>query len=233
MATKQEPIQNFIFMKTLTTGRYYKEYGYPKIVELNLIAVDRRDLERGEAKKIPATLKLNVVLNPDQPVSAIDVHDLTTDFVQHSVIFKQSIGIIVAYLAALPKPICLIAHNGVSFDFKYLKKECEDACISLPEDLLYADCMWIFYHYLCEENKKIDVEVDKKKNQLSLPLLYEKLFGESRLQPRTAEQHSLMMLDCALLQKEAFLKLADKNCKLFSEVLPVGEKKGNSMKSEV
>ena len=72
------------------------------------------------------------------------------------------------FLLHLPKPICLVAHAGLSFDFPLLRSELEKvgflvqpkpAKMGLGEDLVVVDSLEAFRHIFAEKkNKAVSVQ---------------------------------------------------------------------------
>jgi hypothetical protein len=54
--------------------------------------------------------------------------------------FDNETGVLLnSFLARLPKPLCLVAHIGGSYDFPLPKAELEKAGVTLPHDTLCSD----------------------------------------------------------------------------------------------
>ena len=51
--------------------------------------------------------------------------------------FDKETGVLInSFLARLPKPLCMVAHNGGLYDFPLLKSEIEKAGVTLPYDTI-------------------------------------------------------------------------------------------------
>ncbi|CAG9570602.1 unnamed protein product [Danaus chrysippus] len=153
-------IKTFVFFDLETTGLPYQEKNRTKITELTFVAVSRNDLENAECNALPPTNKLSLLFNPQKHISekVCNLTGLTNHCLKNQAIFKDKIRTINSFLE-LPKPVCLIAHNGNRFDYKILLSEYLDANESLPTDLLCVDSLSGFRHVM----KNSNIEQCKKK----------------------------------------------------------------------
>ncbi|CAH0718012.1 unnamed protein product, partial [Brenthis ino] len=142
-------IQTFIFFDLETTGLPGQEKNQTKITELTFLAVLRRDIERVNNCTLPPISKLSFLFNPRRNIQweVVKITGLSNDFLCNQPIFKDKIKCINEFLE-LPKPVCLVAHNGDRFDFKILNTEYADVEASLPDDLLCIDSMKAFREIL-------------------------------------------------------------------------------------
>ncbi|CAK1543346.1 unnamed protein product [Leptosia nina] len=145
-------IETYVFFDIETTGLPQLELCRTKITELSFVAVSREDLVTSET--LPLMNKLSLLFNPErkiQPkVTAITGLSITT--LKNQPIFKNRIQIINSFLTSLPKPVCLIAHNGNRFDFKILQAEYCDVGEHLPNDLLCLDSLTGFRKIIKDTN---------------------------------------------------------------------------------
>lgn len=139
-------ISTVVFFDTETTGLPHQERNRTKIVELSFLAVTRSDINRKDGPAIPAICKLNILFNPQKSIAsaAAKITGLTNETVKYLPTFKEKFNTIKVFLEDLKKPVCLVAHNGNTFDYKILLAECKDVNVNLPEDLLCADSMSYF-----------------------------------------------------------------------------------------
>lgn len=153
-------IKTYVFFDIETTGLPYQEKNHTKITELTFVAVSRNDLENGDGQPLPPTNKLSLLFNPQRHISekVCNLTGLSNNYLKNQAIFKDKIKIINSFLE-LPKPVCLIAHNGNRFDYKILLSEYLDAQETLPSDLLCVDSLSGFRHVM----KNIDIEQCKNK----------------------------------------------------------------------
>lgn len=136
-------IATYVFFDTETTGLPWQERNQTKIIEASFLAVSRKDLMKTPYGSLPTLSKLTFLLNPRRPIDPFvtGLTGLNNNMLKDSPEFKDKIRSIYKFLDNLPKPVCLVAHNGDLFDFKILLAECRDIKESLPEDLLCADSL--------------------------------------------------------------------------------------------
>ena len=129
-----------------------KNSGRPRITEVSLVAVNTASildlnamlLSRLQKSKIKVESMLPRVINK----LTVCVYPMATILPEVSVItgldnynlsgqatFDKETGeLLNRFLARLPKPLCLVAHNVDLYDFPLLKAELEKAGITLPYD---------------------------------------------------------------------------------------------------
>lgn len=136
-------IESFLFFDIETTGLPWQEKNQTKITELSLVAVLKKDLLLTQKGESPPLSKLTLVFNPMRPIDpvVVQMNGLSNDLLKHAPLFSQKLDTISSFLQELPKPICLVAHNGNKFDYKILLAECQDANFHLPNDLLCVDSL--------------------------------------------------------------------------------------------
>ncbi|MES1905834.1 MAG: nucleic acid binding, partial [Paramarteilia canceri] len=107
--------------------------------------------------------------------------------------------------------LCLIAHNGLKFDFPILENLFKDLKLIDQLPILYKlDSLRAFQH--------IDKSTDSKKsNNLSYRLeeIYYRIFGSTLLNGHTSETDVEAMLKCAQRIGEPFQKYVISNCQPF------------------
>ncbi|XP_078490991.1 three-prime repair exonuclease 1-like [Ciona intestinalis] len=99
-----------------------------KITELCMVAVTIDSLQASEIGSVPRIVdKLVLLVDPDKTIEdhASSITKLNNQIIEES--FKpkfnaQTSEIIAAFLERQASPICLVAHNGMDFDFPLLKK---------------------------------------------------------------------------------------------------------------
>lgn len=145
-------IETLVFFDIETTGLPQLERNRTKITELTFIAVSRRDIDT--SNNLPLMNKLSLLFNPEKKiqVEASLITGLTNTDLQNQPIFKNRIQSINTFLTELPKPVCLIAHNGNRFDFKVLRAEYGDVGEDLPNDLLCLDSLSAFQRIIKDTN---------------------------------------------------------------------------------
>ncbi|XP_066472034.1 three-prime repair exonuclease 1 isoform X2 [Tiliqua scincoides] len=144
------PIQTFVFMDLEATGLPPSR---PKIAEMCLVSVSRHALENPQytnyfTKPIPSIPrladKLCVCINPDKPFTptASSITGLNNEMFASNK--KQTFNLhilhmITAFFGRQDPPICLVAHNGYSYDFPLLRAELSALGISALDGIYCAD----------------------------------------------------------------------------------------------
>lgn len=153
-------IESYVFFDIETTGLPWLEKNRTKITELSFVVALRKDVIVTPHGSLPPVSKLSLVFNPGRPIDpeAVKLNGLSNDLLRHAPVFRQKIETIVSFLKELPKPVCLVAHNGNRFDFKILLAEFNDANMLLPDDLLCVDSLIGFRQILASSNgRKVKV----------------------------------------------------------------------------
>jgi DNA polymerase III epsilon subunit-like protein len=150
-------IKTLVYCNLEATG--LKNSGRPRLTEVSLVAVNTESildlnamlLSRLQKRKIKVESMLPRVMNkltvcvypmasilPEVSViTGLDNYNLGDKLHLRQKLVNSSICN--SLLARLPKPLCLVAHNGGLYDFPLLKAEVEKAGITLPYDTLCAD----------------------------------------------------------------------------------------------
>lgn len=147
-------IETFVFFDIETTGLPWQEKNQTKITDFSFVAASRKILERTLHGQTPLVSKFTVVLNPERPIhpKVQTLTGLSNELLQHAPVFKRIVKSLIMFLKDLTRPVCLVAHNGNVFDFKILLAECNDAGVTLPEDLLCVDSLTGFRAILKNSN---------------------------------------------------------------------------------
>ena len=148
-------IKTLVYFDVEATG--LKNSGRPRVTEMSFVAVKAKDVlelhsqivnQFTERKaEIGSTLpqivnKLTVcvypmaIIRPEvSEITGLDNYNLSGQAT-----FSKNTGeLINSFLGHLPRPLCLVAHNGVQYDFPLLKAELEKVGMTLPSDTLCAD----------------------------------------------------------------------------------------------
>lgn len=157
-------IATYVFFDIETTGLPHQEKNKTKITELSFVAALRDDLEEAPIGAQPYVSKLSLLFNPQKKIhpEVTILTGLSNDSLKNAPIFKDNIETILSFLKELPKPACLVAHNGNRFDYKILLTEFLDVNAFLPQDLLCVDSLQGFQQIL--KNKKLPVVSNAKKD---------------------------------------------------------------------
>lgn len=158
-------IATYVFLDLETTGIPCEENNRTKITELSMVAVKRNHVLDTRPGALPRVQhKLTLCFNPWRLIqpSCTEVTGLSNDLLEHEMDFNMdAYTMINTFLNALAKPVCLIAQNGLHFDYPILKNHLEKLQVSFSGDLLCADCYHAFY----------DIMEAQKKACLNLPVI--------------------------------------------------------------
>lgn len=151
------PIATYVFFDLEATGLPVEENNKTKITEFSMIAVKRDHVLETRPGAVPRVQhKLTLLFNPGRLISAhgSNITGLDNFLLEHEPKFnKEVFDLINNFLNILEKPVCLIAQNGLHFDYPLLKNHLEKLNVKFSEDLLCADCYHGFYDIL--EARKI------------------------------------------------------------------------------
>ena len=128
-----------------------------------------------------------------------------------------------SFLARLPNPLCLVAHNGGLYDFPLLKAELEKAGITLPYDTLCADS-YVGIKEIFKRREgplqlqnKMDSICLEKPTSYSLINLHKHLLGCSPIQSHGAEVDCLTLIRTTAVLGIEWVDWVKENCHLFSK----------------
>ncbi|XP_021183434.3 uncharacterized protein LOC110371475 [Helicoverpa armigera] len=143
-------IATFVFFDIETTGLPHQERNKTKITELSFVAALRNDMKKAPFGAVPYISKLTLLFNPQKDIHpvAAKMTGLSNESLKNAPIFRDNVATIVSFLSDLPKPVCLVAHNGDRFDYRILLAEFLDVNASLPQDLLCVDSLTGFKHII-------------------------------------------------------------------------------------
>lgn len=136
-------VATYVFFDLETTGLPHQERNKTKIIEVSFIAALREDIEKATIGSKPYHSKLTLMLNPQRKIhpDVVILTGISNDMVNNAPIFSDKLETILTFLNNLPKPVCLVAHNGNSFDYKIFLAELFDINASLPDDILCVDSL--------------------------------------------------------------------------------------------
>ncbi|KOB64914.1 putative three prime repair exonuclease 1 [Operophtera brumata] len=161
-----EQIKTFLIIDLETTGLPHKEYNRTKITEMCLLAASRKDIRNAAFGELPPICKLSFMLNPEKTITpdSARITGITNEHVKYAPTFKEKFHTVNSFIKDLKKPVCFVAHNGNTFDYRILLAECADAKVMLPDDLLCVDSLAIFRKISKAKNNKSSDSVDKPMN---------------------------------------------------------------------
>ena len=228
-------IKTLVYCDLEATG--LKNSGRPRITELSFVAVNTESildlnemlLSQSKVKverMLPRVMnKLTVCVYPManirpqvSGITGLDNYNLSGQAT-----FDKETGVLInSFLARLPKPLCLVAHNGDLYDFPLLKAELEKAGITLPYDTLCADsyvgikAIFKRMEDALQLQNKMDFISLGKPRSYSLINLHKHLLGCSPLQSHGAEVDCLTLIRTTAVLGMEWVKWVKENCHLFS-----------------
>ena len=232
-------LKTLVYCDLEATG--LKNSGRPRITEVSLVAVNTASildlnamlLSRLQKSKIKVESMLPRVMNK----LTVCVYPMATILPEVSVItgldnynlsgqatFDTETGeLLNSFLARLPKPLCLVAHNGGLYDFPLLKAELEKAGITLPYDTLCADS-YVGIKEIFKRREgplqlqnKMDSICLEKPTSYSLINLHKHLLGCSPIQSHGAEVDCLTLIRTTAVLGIEWVEWVKENCHLFSK----------------
>ena len=232
-------IKTLVYFDIEATG--LKSAGRPRISEIAFVAINFEDVEELHMKiqkqlrnknnqdylfqiecLLPRVLnKLTLCVYPMATImpevtdiTGLDNYNLTD---QHW--FDANTGALLnIFLARLPSPVCLVAHNGNAYDFPLLKAEMEKASIHLGSEILCADS-YIGMKAIIQNSNKLIESVDKQRHPVTFSLvnLHKHLLSCKPSSSHGAEADCLALLRTTAALGKDWLNWVENNCKFFSE----------------
>ena len=232
-------IKTLVYCDLEATG--LKNSGRPRITELSFVAVNTESildlnamfishLQKSRIKveslfprvmnKLTVCIYPMATIRPEVSVlTGLDNYNLSGQAT-----FDTKTGeLLNSFLARLPAPLCLVAHNGDLYDFPLLKAELEKAGITLPPDTLCADS----YVGIKEIFKIREGSQHLKKNMdyiclgsptsYSLINLHKQLLGCSPTQSHGAEADCLSLIRTTAALGDIWVEWVQENCYQFSK----------------
>ncbi|GFS46906.1 three-prime repair exonuclease 1 [Nephila pilipes] len=224
-------VSTLVFFDLETTGLAY-EIGKSnvQITEVSMIAISRKEFEQSTydgLQDIRIIQKLCFCTRPRSTVSpgAAAVTGLNNDNLVNQQPFEQNAAeLINSFLSHLPKPVCLLAHNGNCFDFPLLKAEFARLSISLSSDILIADTLVAFRTFgvpvLPPERKISQLVKYTKKGQVSYALanLHLYLFNKYPPGSHSSEGDCIALAKVCHQMKDLILPWVDDNFSTFDSI---------------
>ena len=167
MASPTAPA-SLVYLDLEATG--LRSSGRPRITELCLVAVRAEDLLSPAQARVMGKLCLPVYPMAIIPPHVTDLTGLDNTNLSGQAPFSKETGELVrGFLARLPTPVCLVAHNGDYYDFPLLRAELVQAGVELPAGLRCADS-WVGLQQLLDrqgEQEEGDKGEEGKDNWVS------------------------------------------------------------------
>lgn len=173
--------KTFVFIDFETTDLYE-----PEVTEYCVLAVNRNFPERIREKLVICCSTCKSISPNVSQLTGI-----TNEMIENKCRFpEEGVHLLLEFMKLLPKPICLIAHNGDNFDFKILQETVESGRFHGPLNVYSIDTLSLFR------------EMDGSKHKsYKLSCVRERLFGVDD----TIKEHGAEA-DCETLAK-CFFKL--------------------------
>ena len=216
---------SFIFLDLETTG-----LKNPRgITELSMIAVEREHIiESSATKTVPRLLdKFTTSVRPTKAIEldASTISRISEGDLERKKEFDIELGRIVkSFIIRQPQPVCLVAHNGDSFDFKILVSHLQAVGTTLPGTVHASDSVKAFRKQLKEaENGRNNEEVvgedvnRKGKRICSLKHLYSTYVGGEIVDAHSAETDAFALLKLVVHKPEILIYLEDEARRLFPQ----------------
>lgn len=239
-ATAQSPpLQNLstlVFFDLETTGLPARGAPKVQITELSMIAVSKSDFEKSQFSDLHDVRIMNkmcMCVRPTVGVSpcAARLTGLNDCNLLDQQIFDKDTAIMIKiFISKLPKPVCLLAHNGNLFDFPLLKAELQNADVHLPEDVLTADTLNAFKgSESCSSstgNALTSTNRVKTKGKTSRPSyalnnLYMKYFNKTAANNHSAEGDCVALMMVCHIMRHSILPWICQNARQFSSFKPM------------
>lgn len=231
-------IKTLVYCDLEATG--LKNSGRPRITELSLVAVNTESildlnamllshLQKSKLKvdrMLPRVMnKLTICVYPMATIrpEVSGITGLDNYNLSGQATFDKKTGILLtSFLERLPKPLCLVAHNGGSYDFPLLKAELEKVGVVLPYDTLCADSyvgikeIFRRSEHALQLQNKMDVICIEKPTSYSLINLHKHLLSCSPNQSHGAEFDCLALMRTTAVLGLEWVNWVKENCHLFS-----------------
>ena len=163
--------------------------------------------------------------------STVLITGLSNDLLENQSRFKpESVNLLKLFLENLPQPICLVAHNGLNYDYPLLKAELVNTGLqNLIDNVYIIDSLTALKHIFNQDDLFEDdlfekeAKVKKKLNfdkptSFSLPLLHDHIFGVKPRNSHGAEADVHALIRVCASQSELFVEFAQKNYDFFKDV---------------
>uniref|UniRef100_A0A6P7GS03 Uncharacterized protein LOC114341455 n=1 Tax=Diabrotica virgifera virgifera TaxID=50390 RepID=A0A6P7GS03_DIAVI len=148
-------IKTFVFLDLESTGLPLYENNKTRITELCLTAIQTEHIRLGVFPRVQN--KLNLCFNPCKLISADaeKITGLSNFLLENTKAFSQeTVSSINKFLNHNPQPVCLVAHNGLKFDYPLLKREVDLTKESLDDNVLCVDTLVAFREIEEQQNNK-------------------------------------------------------------------------------
>ena len=126
-----------------------------------------------------------------------------------------------SFLSRLPSPVCLVAHNGNSYDFPLLKAEMKKAGIALESDIFCVDS-YLGTREIFKQKERCNLAEDSMLNyssplSFSLVNLHKHLLGCLPSVSHGSEADCLALLRITVVMGKDWLDWVKDNCCCFTK----------------
>lgn len=226
-----EPIATYVFFDLETTGLPEPKRGIiPDIIELSMVAVNRGHFLKANPDELPrAQHRLLLCFKPEKEMSkeSVELSNLTNSLLDQQQLFdKNTCELINGFIKCLPRPVCLVAHNGFEFHFPILKHHMKLNGVEMEIDVNCADGIYAFYDLF--DKKLAYSELKRHKffyNSVQFPDKSYKLVDIYDREVQTphpdcsrSQRQSFQAMKIALKKAEFFADWVDRNHCKFSEI---------------
>nr|XP_060616865.1 three prime repair exonuclease 2 [Anolis sagrei ordinatus] len=219
MAVPQD-FQTFVFLDIETTGLPRHQ---PHMAELCLFAVHRRSLLPSlpndaltPQEQLPRVIdKLTLCINPQKPftpgakvITGLSNQNLEENCKQD--LNSAAVEVLLGFLRRQAGPICLVAHNGLGFDFPLLCTELQRVGTNLPPDMGCLDTLLA-----------MRTLVKGAHGGYQLGNLYRYFYGQDPIRAHSAEGDVITLLLVFLARAPELIKWAAHNACPWKEIQPM------------
>lgn len=140
---------------------------------------------------------------------------------------QNAASLITNFLSHLPKPVCLLAHNGDCYDYPLLKAEFNRLNIHLSSDILIADTLKAFRALgvpVFPPERKIAKSVKYGKTGVisyALDNLHLYFFAKKPVGSHSSEGDCIALAKVCHSMKDLILPWVDENCSTMDDVVPM------------
>lgn len=177
---------------------------------------------------------MNISFNPGTlvPLDVMNITGLSNELLENQTKFNYDTGqLIQSFLSHLPKPICIIAHNGMRYDFPLLNAELFKANFNGMNDpeIFIMDSLVALKHIFSHpdqshskedtnEPKKARIQTMDIPKSFSLPKLHESMFGKLPKISHGAHHDVDSLIRVCAYRASDFVNYANNNHKTLSDI---------------
>lgn len=196
--------RTFAFLDLETTGLPRQEANLTRITEICIVACSAEHMRTFDKPRV--IHKLSVCINPTRKISTIssEITGLNNTLLANDNVFDANTNqLIVCFLSQLQQPVCLVAHNGMAFDYPIFKAH---LTTTLPDTLLCCDSLHVFR------------QTQQGCTKFSQSAIYNRLFLCDPPDAHTAEGDALALMKCAIADT-SFIDTSQRHVYPFSSVV--------------